>query len=312
MPRFLTCATCGPESWVRTDKVWQRPVCPWCGNAWPKRQVQVQQAQQEWDSWHQWPQQWAEDTWETKPNRPKRARIPAPLRRALEAMWPAMPDPAKRALEEAGYQPPEAAKEEKDLVELLRTFEDKLPSEVIAALPTKPTLGPIEEGREVADKYAEAVRDLRILGREKLDLQSRIDTSKANLLVQLKKMQQIQEDIRKAQDKVNQETLVYQQKVLDQTEDPDPVDLVLKALGMSGGLTDAQLTEEQKRRLEAIKEEEAKRRRVQVESPPGLNPSPLGNAQLQPPGLASAKAHSSDQPEGSEKDREGRSRSPKK
>ena len=239
MPRFLTCATCGPESWVRTDKVWQRPVCPWCGNAWPKRQVQ---------------------------NRPKRARIPAPLRRALEAMWPAMPDPAKRALEEAGYQPPEAAKEEKDLVELLRTFEDKLPSEVIAALPTKPTLGPIEEGREVADKYAEAVRDLRILGREKLDLQSRIDTSKANLLVQLKKMQQIQEDIRKAQDKVNQETLVYQQKVLDQTEDPDPVDLVLKALGMSGGLTDAQLTEEQKRRLEAIKEEEAKRRRVQVET----------------------------------------------
>ena len=81
-------------------------------------------------------------------------------------------------------------------------------------------------------------------------------------------MQQIQDDIRKAQEKVNQETLVYQQKVLDQTEDPDPVDLVLKALGVTGGLADAQLTEEQKRRLEAIKEEEAKRRRVQVETPP--------------------------------------------
>ena len=60
-------------------------------------------------------------------------------------------------------------------------------------------------------------------------------------------MQQFQEDIKKAQEKVNQETLVYQQ-VLDQTEDPDPVDLVLKALGMTGGMTDAQLTEEQKRR----------------------------------------------------------------
>ena len=107
--------------------------------------------------------------------------------------------PAKRSLEEAGYQPPEQAAEEKDLIELLRTFEDKLPSEVIAALPTKPTLGPIEEGREVADKYAEAVRELRILGREKLDLQSRIDASKANLLGQLKKMQQLQDDIRKAQ-----------------------------------------------------------------------------------------------------------------
>ena len=116
---------------------------------------------------------------DTKPSRPKRARIPAPLRKALEAMWPAMPDKAKKALEEAGYQPPEPAAEEKDLVELLRTFEDKLPSEVIAALPSKPTLGPIEEGREVADKYAEAVRELRILGREKLDLQSRIDASKA-------------------------------------------------------------------------------------------------------------------------------------
>ena len=98
-------------------------------------------------------------------------------------MWPSMPEQAKKALEEAGYRPPEATTEEKDLVELLRTFEDKLPSEVIAALPTKPTLGPVEEGREVADKYAEAVRELRILGREKLDLQSRIDTGKANLLV---------------------------------------------------------------------------------------------------------------------------------
>ena len=164
-----------------------------------------------------------------------------------------MPSQAKKALEEAGYQPPEPATEEKDLIELLRTFEDKLPSEVIAALPTKPTLGPVEEGREVADKYAEAVRELRILGLRKA-------RPAVNLLVQLKKMQQLQDNIRKAQEKVNQETLIYQQKVLDQTEDPDPIDLVLKALGMTGGLTDAQLTEEQKRRLEAIKEEEAKRR----------------------------------------------------
>ena len=147
----------------------------------------------------------ARETWETKQNRPKRARIPAPLRKALEAMWPAMPSQAKKPLEEAGYQPPEAAAEEKDLIELLRTFEDKLPSEVIAALPTKPTLGRVEEGREVADKYAEAARELRILGREKLDLQSRIDAGKANLLFQLKKMQQLQDDIRKAQEKINQE-----------------------------------------------------------------------------------------------------------
>ena len=107
-------------------------------------------------------------------------------------------------------------------------------------------------------------------------------------------MQQIQDDIRKAQEKVNQETLVYQQKVLDQTEDPDPVDLVLKALGMTGGLTDAQLTEEQKRRLEAIKEEEAKRRRVQVETPPGLG---SGDVQSQPPGLGTQPPRAG-QPEG--------------
>ena len=312
MPRFLTCATCGPESWVRTDKVWQRPVCPWCGNAWPKRQVQVQQAQTgEWDSWNQWAQWTQEVAWDTKPNRPKRARIPAPLRKALEANWQAMSAPARKALEEAGYQPPEPATEEKDLVELLRTYEDKLPSEVIAALPSKPTLGPVEEGREVADKYAEAVRELRILGREKLDLQSRIDASKANLLLQLKKMQQLQEDICKAQDKVNQETKVYQQKVLAQTEDPDPVDLVLKALGMSGGLTDSQLTEEQKRRLEEIKEEEAKRRRVMVETPPGLAIPP--DIEVQPPGLGTQKGNKPDPPEGvGAKDRDTRSRSPKK
>ena len=225
---------------------------------------------------------------------------------------PAMPSQAKKALEEAGYQPPEAATEEKDLIELLRTFEDKLPSEVIAALPTKPALGLVEEGREVADKYAEAVRELRILGREKLDLQSRIDAGKANLLVQLKKMQQLQDDIRKVQEKVNQETLIYQQKVLDQTEDPDPVDLVLKALGMTGGLTDAQLTEEQKRRLEAIKEEEAKRRRVQVETPPGLGTHQSGS-EPQPLGLGSQQDVKAAQPHGLEdKSRDSRSRSPKK
>ena len=223
-----------------------------------------------------------------------------------------MPSQAKKALEEAGYQPPETATEEKDLIELLRTFEDKLPSEVIAALPTKPALGPVEEGREVADKYAEAVRELRILGREKLDLQSRIDAGKANLLVQLKKMQQLQDDIRKAQEKVNQETLIYQQKVLDQTEDPDPVDLVLKALGMTGGLTDAQLTEEQKRRLEAIKEEEAKRRRVQVESPPGRGTQQSGS-EFQPLGLGNQQDTKAAQPHGLEdKGRDSRSRSPKK
>ena len=312
MPRFLTCNTCGPESWVRTDKVWQRPVCPWCGNAWPKRQVQLQQVQTgEWESWNQWPQWTQETAWEATPSRPKRARIPAPLRKALETMWPTMPAPAKKALEEAGYQPPEPATEEKDLVGLLRAFEDKLPSEVIAALPTRPALGPVEEGREVADKYAEAVRELRILGREKLDLQSRIDASKANLLLQLKKMQQLQDDICKAQDRVNQETKAYQQKVLAQTEDPDPVDLVLKALGMAGGLTDSQLTEEQKRRLEEIKEEEAKRRRVNVENPPGLGlPSDM---EVQPLGLGSQKSDKPDQPEGmGNKDHKARSRSPKK
>ena len=67
------------------------------------------------------------------------------------------------------------------------------------------------------------------------------------------------------------------------------MDLVLKALGMAGGMTDAQLTDEQKRRLEAIKEEEAKRRRVLVEAPPGLS--------LQP---QCQKAGKGGQPEGSE------------
>ena len=119
--------------------------------------------------------------------------------------------------------------------------------------------------------------------------------------------------------KVSQETLVYQQKVLDQTEDPDPVDLVLKALGVTGGLTDAQLTEEQKRRLEAI-EEEAKRRRVQVETPPGLGPQ-AGDVQSQPPGLGSQPPRAG-QPEGSDgrgqsgggdgNGRDTRSRLPKK
>ena len=116
--------------------------------------------------------------------------------------------------------------------------------------------------------------------------------------VQLKKMQQLQDDIRKAQEKVNQETLIYQQKVLDQTEDPDPVDLVLKALGMTGGLTDAQLTEEQKRRLEAIKEEEAKRRRVQV-VPAGLGTQQSGS-EFQPLGLDNQQDTKATQPHGLE------------
>ena len=51
---------------------------------------------------------------------------------------------------------------------------------------------------------------------------------------------------------------------------------------MTGGLTDSQLTDEQKRRLEEIKEEEAKRRRVLVEAPPGLG-AQSSDMEVQPP-----------------------------
>ena len=113
---------------------------------------------------------------------------------------------------------------------------------------------------------------LRDLGQRKLRLQEEIDTAKDNLRAMLHKMQDIQNAIEEAKVEVAKTTKEYDKVVKHCAEEVNNgVESVLQALGMQ----EASLTEEQKRKLEALKSDEAKHRRMQVDPglPPDLPPS---------------------------------------
>ena len=113
---------------------------------------------------------------------------------------------------------------------------------------------------------------LKSLGSKKLVLQSRIDEAKAGLKKLLCDMQQLQSDIRTAQQDVDKIGGEYQEKVLQEPAagaEPMDVEEIMGKLGL-------ELNDDQKKRWSELKEEmeENKRRKKelldQVERPPGL------------------------------------------
>ena len=176
-------------------------------------------------------------------------------------------------LKEAGFEAKPARTEDVDLVALLQQHVGDLPQVIVDALPATPTPDPRQEGKEAGDVLRSSVGKLRDLGQRKLRLQEEIDTAKDNLRAMLHKMQDIQNAIEEAKVEVAKTTKEYEDKVVKHCAEEvnNGVESVLQALGMQ----EASLTEEQKRKLEALKSDEAKRRRMQVDPglPPGLPPS---------------------------------------
>ncbi|CAE7277113.1 unnamed protein product [Symbiodinium natans] len=154
-----------------------------------------------------------------------------------------------------------ARAEDVDLVALLQQHVGDLPQVIVDALPATPTPDPRQEGKEAGDVLRSSVGKLRDLGQRKLRLQEEIDTAKDNLRAMLHKMQDIQNAIEEAKVEVAKTTKEYEDKVVKHCAEEvnNGVESVLQALGMQ----EASLTEEQKRKLEALKSDEAKRRRMQ-------------------------------------------------
>ena len=103
-----------------------------------------------------------------------------------------------------------------------------------------------------------------------MKLQSEIDASKTHLRELLKRLQGLQSDIAEATEAVKKRSQEYEPVLESADDETNNVDLVLQALG----LEEAALTDDQKRKIDTLREG-AKKRKLPDEAdedmkPPGL------------------------------------------
>ena len=155
----------------------------------------------------------------------------------------------------------------------------------------------MQDGLEKGNALRKAVMKLRDLGQRKLKLQGEIDASKTHLRELLKRLQSLQSDIAEATEAVKKRSQEYEPVLESADDEPNNVDLVLQALG----LEEAALTDDQKRKIDALREG-AKKRKLPDEAdedmkPPGL-PEPAAMQQGGSRGPENKPAQSETEPEG--------------
>ena len=160
--------------------------------------------------------------------------------------WATLPDAVKDALRQQGVMPEEERPAEDPLMALLREHRTNLPVKVQLELakldPAAPTA--LEAGFSAQNSFQQAVSKLKSLGSKKLVLQSRIDEAKTGLKKLLCDMQQLQSDIRTAQQDVDKIGGEYQEKVLQEPAagaEPMDVEEIMGKLGL-------ELNDDQKKR----------------------------------------------------------------
>lgn len=315
-------------SWIYCKKAKQNPFCKLCGHPWQCSAGASQQGAARVKFW--------QGAWSAKPEQqPQSVQQPTrqprlrPRRlKGTEVMlenWATLPDAVKDALRQQGVMPEEERPAEDPLMALLREHRTNLPVKVQLELakldPAAPTA--LEAGFSAQNSFQQAVSKLKSLGSKKLVLQSRIDEAKAGLKKLLCDMQQLQSDIRTAQQDVDKIGGEYQEKVLQEPAagaEPMDVEEIMGKLGL-------ELNDDQKKRWSELKEEmeENKRRKKefldQVERPPGLvlrgsgvQPTRAGG-EVPPPVVppSTEGQGASPTPEQTKgEDRKNRSRSPRK
>ncbi|CAE7532234.1 unnamed protein product [Symbiodinium natans] len=169
--------------------------------------------------------------------------------------WDSLPDAVQSVLRKNGLAPSQPAEQEDPLIKLLQQHKHALPDQIKAEL-DKRDPEPFEVALATQDAFKTAVGKLRELGNRKLLLQQRIDNAKAAFTALLSQMQNLQAEIKEAEQKVEK---------TDDEADPMDVEAVLGQLGV-------QLTQEQQATWKAIQAEHASKRRKAeaMESPPGL------------------------------------------
>ncbi|CAE7252475.1 unnamed protein product [Symbiodinium natans] len=180
--------------------------------------------------------------------------------------WDSLPDAVQSVLRKNGLAPSQPAEQEDPLIKLLQQHKDALPDQIKAEL-DKRDPEPFEVALATQDAFKTAVGKLRELGNRKLLLQQRIDNAKAAFTALLSQMQNLQAEIKEAEQKVEKVGGDYHEKVLKTDDEADTMD-VEAVLGQLG----VQLTQEQQATWKAIQAEHASKRRKAeaMESPPGL------------------------------------------
>ena len=283
MPRsrsYTVCQFCN-DSWIYNHKIKHRPFCR-CGQPWPLQQVSYSQ-----DSSPGQPQWSPSRAVFAKPTKPGKTQPHKGFKGAqvLGEHWDSLPDAVQSVLRKNGLAPSQPAEQEDPLIKLLQQHKDALPDQIKAEL-DKRDPEPFEVALATQDAFKTAVGKLRELGNRKLLLQQRIDNAKAAFTALLSQMQNLQAEIKEAEQKVEKVGGDYHEKVLKTDDEADTMD-VEAVLGQLG----VQLTQEQQATWKAIQAEHASKRRKAeaMESPPGLGRGDMLGAGVPTKPLASPK-----------------------
>ena len=299
--QYTVCTTKTCDSWIFTDRIakLQQPCCAKCGKAWPGAKA-IPGAW--WAGAPKGGRVWrgAQTAAPAAAPGPSQPRPKNKIVKTLGTLWDTLTPEAKTEFQKAGYQPPKPTPEEPDLISLLQIHAKNLPEAVREALPPPaptPEPDPVQDGLEKGNALRKAVMKLRDLGQRKLKLQGEIDASKTHLRELLKRLQSLQSDIAEATEAVKKRSQEYEPVLESADDEPNNVDLVLQALG----LEEAALTDDQKRKIDALREG-AKKRKLPDEAdedmkPPGL-PEPAAMQQGGSRGPENKPTQSETEPEG--------------
>ena len=199
MPRsrsYTVCQFCN-DSWIYNHKIKHRPFCR-CGQPWPLQQVSYSQ-----DSSPGQPQWSPNRTVFAKPTKPGKTQPHKGFKGAqvLGEHWDSLPDAVQSVLRKNGLAPSQPAEQEDPLIKLLQQHKHALPDQIRAEL-DKRDPEPFEVALATQDAFKTAVGKLRELGNRKLLLQQRIDNAKAAFTALLSQMQNLQAEIKEAEQKV--------------------------------------------------------------------------------------------------------------
>ncbi|CAE6956212.1 unnamed protein product [Symbiodinium sp. CCMP2592] len=254
MPASRPYTVCKCGSWVYTDRIGpgKLEACRACGKKWPGVPKQAR-TEQEAPS-----RVWKPGGFTARARQPRRKEEGA-VSKALLSLWAKFTPEVQKELMGAGFQGPDAQPKEDPLLTLLKAHENALPQEVQDALhASEPKETPEQAAASASREYKSCTVKLRDLGQKKVQLQARIDDTKAKLREQLEGMKDLLGQIAEAQKEVDKVAEQFKSAVLEEPKEDPGSDTTLAQLIADAGIT---LTQEQLDKIKAVEEGHAIKKR---------------------------------------------------
>ena len=270
--RYVVCKSCWGWQWE--SKLRYNPHCQ-CGRRFPEPNGGGDR------SGDQGQQQ---DSQPPRKEQPKN-KVGGKVLAALNKNWASLNDDVREKLQKVGFKAPEPEPED-PLQQALEACKNQLPKEVLEAYQAthkiqEPTQK--ELGVQATKTLSQATLRFRTLATKQIEAQVRIDELKEQLRVELEAMQNlttqlqaVKEEVELAKTKVS-EVVIGPDKDKDKAKtdeemetapDPEAYKTLLQKMGVA--LTDDQFTKFQELVEQSKEELVHKKRKTEVEAPPGL------------------------------------------